>query len=61
MKYRCHRCNKIAADIRDASIAKGTVLVCSSCIDNLRTREKRGDATDSMPPFMSDFFRGFRK
>lgn len=62
MKYHCHLCGKVTAKIRDASIAKGTVLVCPVCVDEyLIKREKRGDHTDSMPGFMSDFFRGFKR
>lgn len=62
MKYHCHLCGKVTAKIRDASIAKGTVFVCPLCVtEHLTNREKRGDATDSMPGFMSDFFRGLRK
>ena len=62
MKIRCHLCGKITADIRDASIAKGAVMVCPECtpaLEPYRALEKRGDMTDSMPRFMSDFFRGF--
>ncbi len=62
MKLRCHLCGKITADIKDASIAKGTVLICPCCADDLfRKREKRSDAVDSIPGFMSDFFRGMRR
>ena len=62
MKVRCHLCRKITADLRDASVAKGTVLICASCVAvHFKEREKRGDMTDSMPPFMSDFFRGLNK
>lgn len=59
IKYHCHLCGKVTAKIRDASIAKGTVFVCPLCVDEHLTR--RGDATDSMPPFMSEFFRGLRR
>jgi len=60
MNYHCHLCGKITAKVKDASIAKGTAMICPHCVDEiLKPREKRGDMTDSMPRFMSDFFRGF--
>ena len=62
MKMHCHLCGKVTAEIKDAKIARGTVLVCPHCADELfRKGEKRGDATDSMPGFMSDFFRWLKR
>ena len=63
MKCHCHLCGKVTAEIRDASIAKGTAFVCPVCAGLLPSPQpdKRGDMTDSMPKFMSDFFRGFKK
>lgn len=64
MKIHCHLCGKVTADVRDASIAKGAEMVCPHCVTTLfggHKREKRGDATDSMPGFMSDFFRGLKR
>lgn len=59
MKANCHLCGKVTADIRDASIAKGTALVCPKCVEALEPLiQPRGDMLDSMPPFMRDFFRG---
>lgn len=60
MKIRCHICDKVAADIRDASIAKGAVMVCPRCIESLAPLiQAHGNPSDPMPPFMRDFLRGF--
>ncbi len=54
MKFNCHICGKVTADIRDASIAKGSVMICTHCIEQYKKHESK-----SAP--IPDFLAGFLK
>jgi hypothetical protein len=60
MKIFCHFCKKVTADIRDASIARGTVMVCPACVGLLPTKHRQETKQAPMPDFLSGLFGGSR-
>jgi len=55
MRYiKCHKCDKLLAEVRDAAIRRGMVSYCAECAKLIRFQTER-PPVDGVP----DFLRGF--